>query len=65
MFGCLPLELYQITKDKNYYKLGLSYADSQWAVPDTLSAEGRAISKKGYTWQTRMWIDDMVLNSIF
>jgi len=64
MFGCLPLELYQITKDKNYYKLGLSYADSQWAVPDTLSAEGRAISKKGYTWQTRMWIDDMFMITI-
>lgn len=64
MFGSLPLEFYQITKDKRFYNLGLTYADTQWAVPDTANAEAKAWAKKGYTWQTRLWIDDMFMITI-
>ena len=53
MFGSLPLELYLVTKDKKYWYLGLPYADSQWKVP-----------AKGYSWQTRLWIDDMYMITI-
>lgn len=34
MFGCLPLEFYHVTKDQRYYNLGISYADTQWQLPD-------------------------------
>lgn len=64
MFGSLPLELYRITKDKRYMNLGLSYADTQWEVPENAKPEEKAWAEKGYTWQTRLWIDDMYMITI-
>lgn len=64
MFGSLPLELYQITKDKKYLELGLPYADSQWEVPDDSEVEKRRWAEKGFSWQTRLWIDDMYMITI-
>jgi rhamnogalacturonyl hydrolase YesR len=64
MFGSLPFELYQITKEKKYLDLGLRYADSQWETPSDVSDEGKNWAEKGLTWQTRMWIDDMYMITI-
>lgn len=64
MFGSLPLQLYQITKEKKYLKLGLPYADTQWEVPDNATPEEKDWAQKGYTWQTRLWIDDMYMITI-
>ncbi len=64
MFGSLPLNLYQITKDKRYFDLGLPYADTQWEVPENAKPEEKAWAEKGYTWQTRLWIDDMYMITI-
>lgn len=64
MFGCLPLELYQITKKKRYLKLGLPYADTQWEVPNDAKPEQKEWAEKGYSWQTRQWIDDMYMITI-
>jgi rhamnogalacturonyl hydrolase YesR len=64
MFGCLPLEFYRITKDRRYYDLGLPYADTQWALPDSATAEEKQWAGKGLSWQTRMWIDDMFMITI-
>ncbi|WP_423129940.1 glycoside hydrolase family 88/105 protein [Gaoshiqia sp. Z1-71] len=64
MFGSLPLELYQITKEKRYFELGLPYADTQWEVPDNAKPEEKEWAEKGYTWQTRLWIDDMYMITI-
>ena len=64
MFGCLALELYQVSKDKKYLELGLSYADSQWKLPKDASLEQRGWERKGYSWQTRLWIDDMFMITI-
>lgn len=64
MFGCLPLELYQITDEKRYFDLGIPYADTQWIVPDTATAEEKEWAKKGFSWQTRLWIDDMFMITI-
>ena len=64
MFGSLPLEFYNITKDKKYLELGLPYADSQWEVPNDANAEQREWANKGYSWQTRLWIDDMYMITI-
>ena len=64
MFGCLPLEFYQITKDKRYFDLGMPYADSQWTLPEDATDEQKALAAKGLSWQTRMWIDDMFMITI-
>lgn len=64
MFGCLPLEFYQITKKRRYLKLGLPYADTQWEVPNDAKPEQKEWAEKGYSWQTRQWIDDMYMITI-
>ncbi len=64
MFGSLPLEMYLITKDKKYWYLGLPYADSQWAVPSNAKPQEKEWDNKGYSWQTRLWIDDMYMITI-
>ena len=64
MFGCLPLRFYNITKDKRYLDLGLPYADTQWELPANANEEERKWDKKGYSWQTRLWIDDMYMITI-
>ena len=61
VFGAVPLEIYKRNKDPKYLELGLRYADRQWTLP----AEARESEKKwhdqGYSWQTRLWIDDMFM----
>ncbi len=64
MFGSLPLGLYQITKEKRYLDLGIPYADTQWEVPENANSEQKAWAEKGYSWQTRLWIDDMYMITI-
>lgn len=64
MFGSLALKLYQITKDERYRKMGLAYADSQWVVPNNANAQEKAWADQGYSWQTRLWIDDMYMITV-
>lgn len=64
MFGSLPLIQYQITKEKRYLDFGLPYADTQWEEPGDAKPEEKAWAEKGYTWQTRLWIDDMYMITI-
>ena len=64
MFGSLPLELYWVTKDERYKELGLPYADTQWEVPEYAKPSENEWAKKGYSWQTRLWIDDMYMITI-
>ena len=64
MFGSLPLELYRITGEKRYKDMGMPYADTQWELPARASPQERELSCKGYTWQTRMWLDDMYMITI-
>jgi unsaturated rhamnogalacturonyl hydrolase len=64
MFGCLPLEFYKLNKEKRYYDLGMAYADSQWEVPEDANNNEKEWAKKGYSWQTRLWIDDMYMITI-
>ena len=51
IFGAVPLEIYLQTKDPKYLKLGLEFADKQWAhtTPD------------GITTEARYWSDDMYM----
>lgn len=64
MFGSLPLTLYLITKDERYREMGMPYADSQWEVPEDASVSASSWAEKGYSWQTRLWIDDMYMITI-
>lgn len=64
MFGCLPLKLYRLTGDERYRELGMPYADTQWTLPENANDEERRWHKKGYSWQTRLWIDDMYMITI-
>ena len=49
------------TKQQKYLDLGLFYADTQWALPENAKPEEKAWADKGYSWQTRIWIDDMFM----
>lgn len=64
VFGTVPLQIYMQTKDIRYLELGKNIADKQWAKPDANSKakpEQIAAFEKGYSWHTRMWIDDMFM----
>jgi rhamnogalacturonyl hydrolase YesR len=77
VFGALALELYLETDKPKYRTLGLHYADTQWLWPvantqqegglsgQPQSPDARAKQKKwsdkGYSWQTRFWLDDMFM----
>lgn len=63
VFGSVPLELYMQTKDKRYLQVGQRIADKQWGPPEgpRVKPESHEFYNKGYTWQTRMWIDDMFM----
>jgi len=61
VFGSVPLELYIQTKQPKYIELGLKYADTQWQLPAEANAEQKSFSDQGYSWQTRIWIDDMFM----
>ena len=58
------IRLYSITKDERYRELGLPYADTQWTLPANANEEERNWDKKGHSWQTRLWIDDMYMITI-
>jgi rhamnogalacturonyl hydrolase YesR len=64
MFGSLPFMLYEATKEKRYFDMALPYADTQWALPDKATDAQQELANKGFTWQTRMWIDDMYMITI-
>lgn len=64
MFGSLPLMMYVTFGEEAYRTLGLSYADSQWQLPADAKESRRRLARQGYTWQTRMWIDDMYMITI-
>ena len=51
VMGIVPLQIYLLTGDERYLKVGLSFADSQWENP----------RDDGLTSQTRWWIDDMYM----
>ena len=63
-FGSLALKLYEVTGEKRYLDLGMSYADSQWEVPASAKAKEKEWADKGYTWQTILLIDDMYMITI-
>jgi rhamnogalacturonyl hydrolase YesR len=61
VFGALPLEIYKRNKDIRYKELGLKYADGQWSLPTNATQAQKDWHNGGYSWQTRLWIDDMFM----
>ena len=75
-FRAIPLEIAILTGDKRAKELGLMYADRQWEEPregldwgerwyDAIPLEERHANwEKGFTPETRLWIDDMYMVDI-
>jgi len=63
VFGAVPLELAIQTGEQRYLALGEWMAFKQWSEPfgRRPTAEAREFYRQGYTWQTRLWIDDMFM----
>lgn len=61
VFGAVPLELYKHNPQEKYLKMGLQYADTQWELPEKANKQERNWASQGYSWQTRIWIDDMFM----
>lgn len=59
--GAVPLEIYMQRGDERCRELGMRYADTQWETPVDAKSEQKAYADKGYSWQTRIWIDDMFM----
>ncbi|MCD8167493.1 MAG: glycoside hydrolase family 88 protein [Bacteroides sp.] len=64
VFGSVPLELYRITGEQRYYEMGMPFADEQWILPAEATDEEKAWADKGFSWQTRLWIDDMYMITV-
>ena len=73
--GALPLEIAIATGDERARRLGLWYADRQWEEPkkdDVVQLWGELLPfeermdwwRRGYTDQSRMWIDDMYMITV-
>lgn len=61
VFGAVPLAIYLKNKEQKFLDLGLKYADTQWQVPEDAKPGEKEWAAKGYSWQTRIWIDDMFM----
>lgn len=61
VFGSVPLEIYKTKKEDKYLKMGLMYADTQWELPGDPRLSEKKWHDQGYSWQTRIWIDDMFM----
>jgi rhamnogalacturonyl hydrolase YesR len=63
VFAAVPLELAIQTGQRRYLALGEWMALRQWGEPfgRHATAAGRAFARQGYSWQTRLWLDDMFM----
>ncbi len=61
VFGAVPLEIYKNVPEQKYFDLGMKYADGQWVMPAKPTEEQRGLQEKDYSWQTRLWVDDMFM----
>ncbi len=63
VFASVPLELFIQTKEQRYLALGEWMAMKQWDEPFGARATPEAWEyyRKGLSWHTRLWIDDMFM----
>lgn len=64
VFGSVPLEIYQQTKNESFLYAGIYYADAQWQLSEGSGKNTetyQSLLNQGLAWQTRFWIDDMFM----
>jgi unsaturated rhamnogalacturonyl hydrolase len=61
VFGTVPFELYQQTSKSEYLQLATPFANKQWELPENAKPIHQYLMNNGFSWQTRMWIDDMFM----
>jgi rhamnogalacturonyl hydrolase YesR len=61
VFGAVPFELFKQTDKQEYLQIAIPYADKQWSLPANPKPEYQRLYDSGYSWQTRLWIDDMYM----
>ena len=70
VFGCIPLKIFPCSGNERARQTGLAMADEQWREPREADEQingmadhaGRVdLWKRGYSWQTRLWMDDMFM----
>lgn len=66
VFSAVPLDLYRQTKEAKFLDMGLPIADRQWEKPPEtklakMGPELRDWIDRGFSPQTRLWIDDMYM----
>ena len=70
VFGALPYEIYLATGDRECLEMGNWYADTQWSEPcfgtyverhNAPREEQWDYYRRGFSPQTRLWIDDMYM----
>ncbi len=63
VFAAVPLEIFMQTNDRRCLDLGRNMADRQWGEPFGPNANKVSWDyfRRGLTWQTRLWIDDMFM----
>ena len=63
VFAAVPLEIYQLNRDLRCLALGEWMAQKQWGEPygRRIPKDAPENIKRGLSWQTRLWIDDMFM----
>ena len=66
VIGIIPLEVFNQPKDVRFLKLGLVPADEQFKTLSSdeyakLSPDAKTLYSQGYSWHTRLWMDDMYM----
>jgi rhamnogalacturonyl hydrolase YesR len=66
VFGAVPLEIYLLSKDSRFLKLGKWFADKQWELPSgqNITPETKKFYDQGFTPQTLLWVDDSYMITI-
>ncbi len=63
VFAAVPLEISVQTRDRRCLEMGTDMADRQWGAPfgSNANEDSWMYFKRGLSWQTRLWIDDMFM----
>lgn len=61
VFGIVPLALYNVTGQPDYLNTGKMYADKEWELPIKANQQQQRMFDHGYSWLSRLWIDDMYM----
>ncbi len=66
VFGCLPLLMHLQNNNTQLYNFGMHYANVQWdsIFGPRVNDAAKNYCLQGYSWQTRLWIDDMYMITI-